>query len=196
MIEIGEIAVLRAVHRLADVAPVEVVYVPGNHDRIASYHLCRTLRGYFFNTKRVSVDIEPAVRKYRCYGSLLFGFRHGDQLPDNQVPSLPSLMACERPREWGETTTREWFLGHRHTSRAYSTRDSDEARGVQMRWIRPLTATDAWHHEQGYVGNTARLPRDTSIRLLMATLGTQSRWSVNARNKCCRPLQSVCGQLY
>jgi hypothetical protein len=154
MIEIGEASVLAAVDRLQRIAPVDVIYVPGNHDRLASYHLCRTASAWFRNCERVSVDLSPAVRKYRRYGCNLFGYTHGDRVNgDAGIRSLPALMAVESPQDWGQTTCREWKLGHRHTSRRFETRSSDEFQGVQVRWLSSLSGTDAWHFENGFVAN-------------------------------------------
>ncbi len=154
MIEIGESAVLASIDRLQAIAPVDVIYVAGNHDRLASYHLCRTASAWFRNCERVAVDLSPAVRKYRRYGCNLFGYTHGDRVTgDAGIRSLPALMAVESPQDWGATTCREWKLGHRHTSRRFETRSSDEFQGVQVRWLSSLSGTDAWHFENGFVGN-------------------------------------------
>lgn len=153
MIEIGCASHVWLIDRLLDIAPVDGIFVPGNHDRLSSYHLCRFLHAWFRNSAGVSIDLSPSVRKYRRYGQCLFGFRHGDQLSDAQVPTLPGLMAVEAAKEWGETTCREWFLGHRHTSRRFVSRESDELQGVQIRYLSSLSGTDAWHFENGYVGN-------------------------------------------
>jgi hypothetical protein len=153
MIEVGSMSHVWLIGFLLRIAPVDVIYVPGNHDRLSSYHLCRFLSAWFRDTPGVSVDLSPGVRKYRRYGQCLFGFRHGDLLTDSQVPTLPGLMAVESPKDWAESTCREWFLGHRHTSRRFVSRESDELQGVQIRYLSSLSGTDAWHYENGYVGN-------------------------------------------
>lgn len=153
MIEVGESSVIRLIERLHGIAPVDVVYVPGNHDRLASYHLCRAVSAWFRNAPGISVDLSPAVRKYRRYDSCLFGWQHGEHVSDAQVPTLPGLMAVEAPSDWGATTCREWILGHKHTSRRFVSKGSDERQGVQMRWFSALSATDGWHHESHYVKN-------------------------------------------
>lgn len=153
MIDIGTEAVVQLIERLMDVAPVDVLYVPGNHDRLSSYHLCRELHREFRRAPGVCVDRSPRVRKYRRYGSVLFGWRHGDLVTDSQVRDLPGLMAIEAADDWSRSACREWFLGHRHTSRKFTTRETDETFGVQVRYLSSLSGTDAWHFENGYVGN-------------------------------------------
>lgn len=130
---------------------VHGLFLPGNHDRLTSYFACRELAAYFRNEPRVSIDCGPTSRKYIHYGRNLIGFTHGDGLRDPK--SLPLVMASERPQEWAASVCREWHLGHLHTSKKFSTRDTDEYVGVQMRWMSALSGTDAWHYDNGYVGN-------------------------------------------
>lgn len=153
MIEIGEASVLSAIDRLQSIAPVDVIHVPGNHDRLSSYHLCRTVSAWYRHCPRVAVDLTPSVRKYRRYGVNLFGYTHGDNITDVMLRSLPGLMAVEMPTEWGRTTCREWKIGHRHTLRRFETRSSDEFNGVQIWYLSSLSSTDAWHFEHQFVGN-------------------------------------------
>lgn len=130
---------------------IEVLYVGGNHDRLTSYFVCRETKAYFRNCERVKVDVSPIMRKRIHWGSNLIAFTHGDGLRDPR--SLPTVMATEWPNEWAASTTREWHLGHLHTSKRFVTKDMDEAFGVRMRWLSALSGTDAWHYENGYVGN-------------------------------------------
>lgn len=153
MIEIGEAAVLRAVERLQEIAPVDVIHVPGNHDRLASWHLCRLISAWFRHSDRVTVDVGPADKKYRRYGVNLFGYIHGDKVPNGRLKSLPVEMAVERKEDWAATSCREWKLGHQHTRKEYQTQSSDEFSGVVIRKLSSLSATDAYHAEWGYIGN-------------------------------------------
>ena len=152
MVDIVESSVLRALKKMADRANVDAFYLGGNHDRIASWHLCRTVAATFANaTDRISVDVSPRVRKYRRYGVNLFGFTHGHQVKEPR--SLVNLMAIESPEEWARTTYRAWFLGHLHTSKSSVTQHSHEFNGVEIHWGPSPAGTDAYHFEEGYVGN-------------------------------------------
>lgn len=149
VIEAGEMAVIWAVERLIEVAPVSVVWVPGNHDPTTSYHLARTVAAWFRKATRVSVDYGPSPRKYVHWNGTLLGLTHGNE---ERHDSLPSLMATERPREWSQSACREWLLGHMHRSRQWQTKPVDTYEGTVIRVLRSLTGTDAWHHRKGYVG--------------------------------------------
>lgn len=149
IIEAGELAVIRAVERLAVSAPVSVVWVPGNHDPTTSYHLARTVWAWFSKCDRVSVDYSPSPRKYFAWGPVLLGLTHGNE---EKLADLPGLMATERPADWSRASCREWLLGHMHRSRKWQTQDVDSHQGTTVRVLRSLTGTDAWHHRKGYVG--------------------------------------------
>lgn len=152
MFAAGVMAVIRAIDRLADSCrKVHVVWVPGNHDRLSSYHMAREVAAWFKNDVRVTVDHGPATRKYVRYGRCLIGYTHGDKIkPQN----LPLVMATERPVDWAETTCREWHTGHLHTSKSFETMRCDEHAGVKVRTVPSLCGTDAWHSEKGYIGNS------------------------------------------
>lgn len=151
IVEAVEVAVIGAVERMRGVAPVRVLYVPGNHDYYASYHLARTLRAYYRDAADVAVDCEPTSRKYHRYGVNLIGMTHGN---NERVDSLPGLMANERPDVWGATTCREWLIGHLHQSKKWVTKPTDTRDAMAIRVLSSLAGTDAWHHRKGFVSTT------------------------------------------
>lgn len=150
IIQTAQRAAINAIERLASVAPVDVLWVPGNHDMTASYWLALILQAYFRNCDRVRVDVEPKPRKYYRYGAGLIGYTHGNE---ERAEDLPLTMATERPVDWGQTTWREFHLGHNHKSKAIRHRVYDERHGVMVRWIRALCTSDSWHYTKGYTGN-------------------------------------------
>lgn len=147
IIETGELAVIWAVERLRQIAPVEVIWIPGNHDVQTSYHLARTLWAWFSKCQDVKVDIGPSYRKYARWGTNLIGFTHGNE---EKHDSLPMLMANERPLDHAETTCREWLIGHQHQSKAYFTKGIETRSGTVVRVVQSLAGTDGWHHRKGY----------------------------------------------
>jgi hypothetical protein len=150
--EAGEVAVLAAVERLMETAPVQVVWVPGNHDPTISYHLARTVAAWFRRCDRVSVDHSPRPRKYVQWGTNLLGFTHG-HVPSNQE-DLPGLMAAECRAAWAGATCCEWLIGHQHRSRRWVTKDTDTHKGTTVRLLRSLAGTDSYHYENGFVGQS------------------------------------------
>lgn len=148
IMETGERAVIWAVERLAEIAPVDVIWVPGNHDLTTSYHLVRTIKAWFRNHKNVTVDAGPSPRKYYSYGKVLLGFTHGNE---EKHEALPNLMANERPMEHATSVCREWMLGHLHQSKKFQTQPVDTRSATVIRFVRSLAGTDAWHHKKGYL---------------------------------------------
>lgn len=150
VIEAGEMAVVAAIERLMALAPVKVVWVPGNHDPTTSYHLARTVAAWFRRCDRVEVDYSPSPRKYVAWNGVLLGLTHGNE---EKRESLPSLMATERPDEWAKAKLcREWLVGHDHRARQWVTKATDTYEGTVVRVLRAITGTDGWHHRKGYVG--------------------------------------------
>lgn len=147
--ETGKMAVIWAVEHMMQYADVDVLWVPGNHDPTTSYHLVETLSSWFHHAKNVAVDVSPPQRKYYIWNNILLGFTHGDKI---KPESLPNLMALEKPDDWAKCDCREWLLGHQHRSQKWVSKDTDTYQGTTVRTIQALTATDAWHHEQGFVG--------------------------------------------
>ena len=124
--------------------PVDVVLVPGNHDHVLSWALQRLLVERYRDSKKVTVDATYTQRKYARWGRCLFGLTHGDRARKK----LPQLMARERPVDWGQSALREIHTGHLHETNAIQTID-----GVITRTAPSLSAADAWHAHEGYVGS-------------------------------------------
>ena len=154
IIETAERAAIAAIERLMAVAPVDVIWVPGNHDRMTSYYLARTIKAWFRQTDRVQVDCGPAIRKYRLYGANLLGWQHGDHTTDQQLKTLPGLMAIEQPADWAKAKCREWKLGHQHRSRKFVQMSTESQQGVCIRFLQSISATDSWHFDRGFIGST------------------------------------------
>ena len=134
----------------AEVAPVRILIVPGNHDYQRAFYLGEVLRWYYEGRELpVEVDNSPRLRKYVSFGRVLLGFTHGDWVkPD----TLPLIMAQEAAEEWGRAVWREWVIGHFHRRREMKYVPTAEYGGVRVRVMPALAATDAWHYQHGFVG--------------------------------------------
>lgn len=172
--EAGFAAVIWAVELLAGVAPVRVVWVPGNHDPTTSYHLCREVGAWFRRADRVEVDHGPSERKYEKWGANLIGLVHGD---DIKPEDLPGLMVAERRADMATATNCEWLIGHQHRERQWVTKSADTHRGTTVRVLRSLAGTDAWHYRKGYVG----APQAAEVLFYGRDRGYAGHAVVNAR---------------
>jgi len=135
-----------AVEQCRLLAPVRVLWIPGNHDTVLSYAATVGLAQRYFETEDVSVDLSPQPRKYVRYGANLIGFAHGVE----EGKRIDGLMQVEAAQDWGKTDWREYHLGHLHTEQ------TTEKNGIIFRRISSITAPDAWHSENGFIGATRR----------------------------------------
>jgi DNA repair exonuclease SbcCD nuclease subunit len=146
-----------AVLKLVDVAPVDIVVVPGNHDELTSFLVGEILGATFHNNRHVTIDNNPHLRKYYKYGINLFGFTHGDA---EKVSELGLLMAREASELWHEGQSREWHIGHLHIAenwehRAKLVQGLHSDKGVRIRRLTSMSAHDAWHTKHGYTDRRA-----------------------------------------
>jgi hypothetical protein len=134
----------------AEIAPVRIVVVPGNHDYQRAFYLGEVMRWYYQGRGLpVEVDNAPRLRKYYRRGNVLLGFTHGAWVKINQ---LPLIMATEAPQDWAGSVWREWLLGHYHRKREMAWNSTEEVAGVRLRVLPSLATPDAWHYQQGFVG--------------------------------------------
>tara|TARA_R100001443_G_scaffold43533_1_gene56606 strand:+ start:7148 stop:8650 length:1503 start_codon:yes stop_codon:yes gene_type:complete len=128
---------------LRSVAPVEVVFMAGNHDRHSTLALGLFLKATYESCDDCTVILDANMsRQYITYGNTLLGFTHGDGVRFNQ---LPSTMAKEQWENWGKCRYKVWFSGHLHHQ---ALKEHGGAFCVQLP---SLAGHDRWHHRKGFV---------------------------------------------
>jgi hypothetical protein len=140
--------IIEGVKALSKHAPVEIMFISGNHDEIRSWFLGHTVEMFFWNNNNVNVNNQEIPRKYFRYGVNLLGATHGD----SDKKKLPFLMAQENPKDWGETKVREFFTGHTHKNEKLIKSYIDEDSGVRVYTCPSLSGTDKWHFKEGWIG--------------------------------------------
>jgi len=141
--ERGTQFIIDTISELRRLAPVDVIYIPGNHDKMTSYWLARTIKGHFRKTDSVTVDLDPRnPRKYREFGLGMVGFSHGKE----EGKRIEKIMQTDEPEMWGRTKFREYHLAHIHKEKVW------EDGGIIFRVIPALTESDGWHIDKGFVG--------------------------------------------
>lgn len=133
--------------RCSKVAPVEVIWIPGNHDFLASYMLCHSLQQYFRNYSRVTVDLSETSRKARLWGTLLIGWTHRIVGKHN---TWSNELAQLWPDLWGQSKFREWHHGDQHKKHEVKAIPTFTSGGVVCRQITALSPVDQWHTENVY----------------------------------------------
>lgn len=140
---------------------VEMVFIPGNHDYESMFWLSRIFEAAYSKSKNVVINRSPKTRRYIQWGVNLIGVDHGE----NKITDYVSLMPCEVPELWAQTTERVWFLGHIHQEKVF------QKHGVTVIHLESVSSADGWHFQHGYVGN----PRRTTGFLYDAKYGLRSR---------------------
>lgn len=135
------------IDKLSQIAPVEVFYVGGNHDKMLSYCLVLALEQRYYNNENVFVDNSEMIRQYKQFGKCLIGFAHGDE----EKNRINKLMPVEVPKMWGETKYREMHCSHLHKEMLI-----DESNGLIVRRISSICGIDTWTYESGYVGTVRK----------------------------------------
>lgn len=151
--QVGLRAKIHCIRRMLEKHSKVIVRInKGNHDGHSSYALALMLSCFFHNDPRVEVDLSPAPCWYFQFGKVLLGSTHGDTIKGKD---MLSVMAADKPQEWGQTTHRYWYVGHVHH------KDVKEYPGGLVEYVRTLAARDAWHQGQGY-----RAGRDMQLIVL------------------------------
>lgn len=144
----GRQLAVEIIEGLAQLAPVDVVIIPGNHDETRMFYLGDLLDVKYSKDKNITVNNAAKKRKYYTFGKTLIGLTHGYH---EKLDKLSFIMATEQPDLWAKTHHREWHLGDKHHKKdlLYGAEDLN---GVTIRLLRSLSATDAWHFDKGFVG--------------------------------------------
>ena len=127
---------------------LQIVYIPGNHDRLSSFHLAHALSKCFDNNK-ILWDVVYLERKVYVYENNFFAFEHGDVNTKNSL----MLYSMEYPREWGKTFHRTLFTGHLHHKKKIEYITEHENTGFMLKILPSLSRTDYWHYHNKFVGS-------------------------------------------
>jgi hypothetical protein len=140
-----------------------IVYLPGNHDRLSSFHLAHAL-SKSIQGPNIEWDVDYAERKVHVWGDNFNAFEHGDV----KSKSTPLVYATEFPMHWGSTKFRTLFTGHYHQNKKVEYLTTSEEVGFVQKTLPSLCKTDYYHYHNKYVGNR----RSAVLELQSYTKGT------------------------
>jgi hypothetical protein len=140
-------ATAKSIEAFATVAPVDVVPVEGNHDRLQTYWLGKYLQAFFSNHPKVRVYDMKLERQYYQWGRVGLGLTHDGKSPQQ----LATLFPVEAREMWADIEWSEWLTGHFHHQRGalYAV---DSIRGTVVRTISALCNMDNYHSLHLYAG--------------------------------------------
>ena len=125
-----------------------IVYIPGNHDRLTSFHLAHAL-SKTIDDENIVWDVTYSERKVHKWYNNFNAFEHGDVSSKN----TPLIYATDFPKEWGTTMNRTLFTGHKHTEQKIEYITKGEKIGFVHKTLPSLSRTDYWHYHKKFVGN-------------------------------------------
>lgn len=141
---------INLIEKLIQVAPVDVIVVEGNHDRLSCYWLGVVLKERFalhHYAKYINVDnSKGSPRKYYKFGQNLIGMEHGDRAKEEK---LPMFMAQEARQYWADTKYRTFLRGHFHEKKISFVPMSIEG-GVSIITFPAFCPPDEWETVMGF----------------------------------------------
>lgn len=120
---------------------VKVIFSRGNHDETLGWAFVKLLKAMY-----PQVEFDDTQDEFKChiYKGNFLGYTHGDKVNDNKLAQIfNSLYRLEM----AQCSTRIIKRGHVHTNKMI-----DEF-GTLIIGLGTKAKTDAWHRENGYVGN-------------------------------------------
>lgn len=167
---------IEAITALEAVAPVEVIYVAGNHDELTGFTLLKSVEMAFRADENVQVDAAPNPRKWRRLGNVLVGWCHGDM-----PKKLRTAWLQQEAREaYGQTLYAEVHAGHLHSQQG-----TEEENGIILRHLPTLCSSSYWEHKQGFA---------KSVKAIVSFVwneetGLRDIWMANVKPK--RSLEAI-----
>lgn len=125
------------------IAPVEVIWVSGNHSRTSEYLVMRCVSKSFTD---VEFNITPNTIKTVKIGNALIGLAHGD-MPKKNITNNVDREA----RMIGGIKFVEQHCGHYHSE------ITSWVNGIVVRYLPSLCSSSAWEHQQGYLNFKAMI---------------------------------------
>lgn len=165
VIEVAEDMIIDGVTILGEIAPVEVIYICGNHDRNTGYMLMRSASNAFRNDKNVTFDTLPNPQKCRLFGNCLIGWLHGDTPKKNMTDWL-----SKNHRDlFAKAKFIEIHSGHCHSFAV------QEVGVVILKTLPTLCSSSYWEHQQGYSGGWKSL----ACHIWNEKTGLRDMWFTN-----------------
>jgi hypothetical protein len=135
--------VLRTINLLLEhAAAVDVLVIPGNHDRQSAFALGRVVSAYYRHCNRVAVTSTGSPYSFWRFGVNLVGFDHGHSIKPSD---LPGLMANECRDVWHDVWHCQWHCGDQH-------REAPQfgGHGITIKYLPSFVAWNEWHKIKGY----------------------------------------------
>jgi hypothetical protein len=134
---------VNAIDKLSIIAPVDVIYIPSNHDKEVTWYFIFNLNTKFEHSQKVNIDYSPLNNKYRRHGRTILAFAH-----DAKVDKMGNVVFDEAKEMLNpETSYVEVFLAHLHTEMV------KQERNITIRRLPTFSGKSSWTVENNYGSN-------------------------------------------
>ena len=135
---------IRSIEKLRRIAPVNVIYVKGNHDKQSTFSMICGIEQMYKNMgiTNVSVDSGLKQRKYVTFGDILIGYGHGEEEKNRIFDCMQNDV-----KEYWHKSKKYFHLSHKHRE------SKQEKAGVIYQWLGALTENCNWTWSCGFVGS-------------------------------------------
>lgn len=130
------------ISKLAEVAPVEIIYIPSNHDKEITYYFVYNLFTYYRLDDRVSVDFTPIKNKYKRFGNTLMVFSH-----DAKMNDMGNVVLDEGLEHINGAKYVEVFLAHLHKEIV------NQEKNVTIRRLPTFSGKSTWSNDNNFGSN-------------------------------------------
>lgn len=138
IIEITNI-IVNTIERLKKIAPVDIIYIPSNHDYLTFFGIMNAIRLKYELDENISVDYSPKERKYRLEGSCLMGFSH-----DLKVANVNDIFIKDASNLISQAMSRIYFVAHLHHEEAV------DVGGTDVRRLPTIASQSRWEYNKGF----------------------------------------------
>jgi hypothetical protein len=154
----------------AQVAPVEVVTLFGNHSKHTDY-LCQIfLERFYRDNPNVTVKVNHTTRTYVQYGNVCVMFTHGDDMSLAKMERSAHMIFMSEAKAQGISvgSVDKWMVVCGHLHHDYT---KDLGGNTKLVVMPSFTPPDEWHQSSGYVGTSQESTLYTidKVRGLIAT---------------------------
>lgn len=135
---------LNSIYALKELGvPIDVIILPGNHDRFRMEAVGIALSGYFSGDSQVNIDDRRKFRKYYCFGNSAFMYEHGEL----KAKDYTAIFATEEKKLWASTEYHYVRCGHLHHN------IEEEFVGTEVTFMPSLSQKSDWEDQKGYISH-------------------------------------------
>lgn len=128
---------------LRRVAEVELLHIPGNHDRLLTTSLYASMFEAFKDCDDVIIENDIKSIQFRKFGKTGIMGIHGDQINKTKSKQLPNIISSQMPTAKHKAI----FSGHLHHEM------TADLNGALLFQVPSLTARDKWEFDNLHIGS-------------------------------------------